>query len=131
MEIQKPGKYLEVYEVTPALSERILKRICQAEAKKALIESFLSYSFVVLASFLCFGAFWWIYQDATQTGLWTSLSLIFTDGSTVMSYWKEFSMSIIESLPFISLVSVFISLLVLVLATGNLSVVRQNRLRTC
>ncbi len=122
-------KNVNIYEVSPTLSVNVLKCIKQAEVRQSRIESAFSYSLITLAIALCSGSFVWIYNDTMQTGLWTSLSLILTDSGIVVSYWREFTSSIIESLPFVSLVSVFISLFVLVLAIGNLRIVRQNNLK--
>ncbi len=127
--LSKQGKYIKEYEVTSKLKQIVLARISQAEIKQARFESVFSYFFVVISSIASVGAFWWIYQDATQTGLLNSLSLLFTDSGAVLSYWKEFLLSVTESLPVVSLVAVFVSLFILIFATGNLSVVRQNKLK--
>lgn len=126
METNK-GKYLHIYEVSPTLPVNVLKCIKHAEIRQSRLESAFSYSLITLATILCLGAFAWVYNDATQTGLWSSLSLIFSDGGVVVSYWREFTSSIIESLPVVSLVAVFISLFVLVLSIGNFTQVRQNK----
>ncbi|MEI6627195.1 MAG: hypothetical protein WCL61_01245 [bacterium] len=125
----KNGKYLTSYKTTPAVSELVFSRIRQAEKRQAHLEFALSYSFLFLAIILSLSTFSWIYRDASQTGLLTSLSLIFSDSGTILSYWKEFSFSIVENLPFVSLVSTLISLFILILATKNLIIVRQSNLK--
>ncbi len=120
------GKYLKTYEVSSSLSDRVLMRVRQAEKRQALLESVFSYSFLVLAILAVFGSGLWIYQDASQTGLWTMLSLVFTDGATILSFWKEFTVSVIESVPFISSSAVLVSLILIVLSVKNLLVVRDS-----
>ncbi|MEI8339171.1 MAG: hypothetical protein WCF94_00730 [bacterium] len=122
----KMGKYLKTYEVSSSLSDRVLMRVRQAEKRQALLESVFSYSFLVLAILAVFGSGLWIYQDASQTGLWTMLSLVFTDGATILSFWKEFTVSVIESVPFISSSAVLVSLILIVLSVKNLLVVRDS-----
>lgn len=120
------GKYLKTYEVSNDLSDRILMRVRQAEKRQALFESVFSYSFLSLAILSIIVSGLWIYQDASQTGLWTMLSLVFTDSSTIFSFWKEFAVSVIESVPFISSSAVLVSLVLIVLSVKNLLVVREN-----
>jgi hypothetical protein len=122
----KMGKYLKTYEVSNDLSDRILMRVRQAEKRQALFESVFSYSFLSLAILSIIVSGLWIYQDASQTGLWTMLSLVFTDSSTIFSFWKEFAVSVIESVPFISSSAVLVSLVLIVLSVKNLLVVREN-----
>jgi hypothetical protein len=42
-------------------------------------------------------------SDVSASGLFDYLSLAFSSGSSVFSYWKEFSLSIVESLPLMSI----------------------------
>ena len=36
-------------------------------------------------------------NSLTASGFWKFISLVFSDGATVMTYWREFSLSILES----------------------------------
>ena len=46
-----------------------------------------------------------------NSGFWNYLSLLFTDTSIVMTYWKSFSMSLVEATPVFPLTLILISLL--------------------
>jgi hypothetical protein len=44
--------------------------------------------------------------DLTRSGFYEYFSLLFSDTGSIISYWKEFTFSIAESLPIISIISV-------------------------
>ncbi len=41
-------------------------------------------------------------QSSNQSGFFQYVSLIFSDSSVFFSYWKEFGLSLVESLPLVS-----------------------------
>ena len=43
-------------------------------------------------------------NDFTQSGFYEYFSLIFSDGGSMLSYWKEFVFSLAESLPTMSII---------------------------
>ena len=51
-----------------------------------------------------------IIKDAYQSGLSEYLSLLFSDGASLISYWQSYAMSIIESLPILQITIVFASI---------------------
>lgn len=53
-----------------------------------------------------------LWQSFRETGFYEYASLIFSDGTTLTSYWKEFTLSLIESLPLLGL-----TILLVILAT--------------
>ena len=46
-----------------------------------------------------------LFSDFAKSGLYDYLSLAFSDSRLVLSYWREFSFSVAESLPIISIIS--------------------------
>jgi hypothetical protein len=42
-------------------------------------------------------AIWVMFSSLADSGFWKFGSLIFTDSGTVLTYWKQFSLSLIES----------------------------------
>jgi hypothetical protein len=95
------------------LESRILNQINEIKLKRArakmLVGRVLSgVSFVAL-----FPIFINIFSQLQTSGFWNYLSLVFTDTSTVAVYWKEFSLSLVDALPIVSVGLVFALLLVL------------------
>ena len=63
-----------------------------------------AFSSVSLASLIGFIPAWHlISNDLAQSGIYEYLSLAFSNGSSFFAYWKEFVLSIAESLPTISI----------------------------
>lgn len=55
-----------------------------------------------------------IIKDAYQSGLSEYISLLFSDGALLISYWQTYTMSIIESLPVVPITIVVVSILIFV-----------------
>ena len=87
------------------LEDVIFKRIIKERRKSALVRFTLlgGTSLVSLLGLVKAGTLLW--QSFIQTGFYEYTTLIFSDGSALASYWKEFAFSLIESLPLISLIS--------------------------
>ncbi len=63
-----------------------------------------AFSSVSLASLIGFIPAWHLLSnDLAQSGIYEYLSLAFSNGSPFFAYWKEFVLSIAESLPTISI----------------------------
>ncbi len=63
------------------------------------------FSFASLASLVSFIPAWKaLTSDLTQSGIYDYFSIIFSNNGSILSYWKELSLSIIESLPTMSIV---------------------------
>ena len=85
------------------LEASILKKIATERTKTARIR------FAFLST-IAFFSFWGIiqtgvslWQSFSQTGFYDYASLILSDGTTLTSYWKEFVLSLVESLPLLGL----------------------------
>jgi hypothetical protein len=55
-----------------------------------------------------------IIKDASQSGLSEYLSLMFSDGASIISFWQTYVMSIMESLPIIPITIVVASIWIFV-----------------
>jgi hypothetical protein len=60
------------------------------------------------SSLASFGLSLWtavyLVKSASETGLWQYMSLAFSENGVLLAYWREFSLSIIESLPIVSII---------------------------
>ena len=61
-----------------------------------------------------------------QSGFYQYLSLVFSNGGLVATYWKELLLSLAESLPVLSIMAVLI--LVLVLLTSSKYIIRNTQI---
>jgi len=92
--IEPPGK----------LGPKIINYINSEEKRLAAFRARVFRS----TSVASFGFFLWatvyLVNSVQQTGFWQYFSLIFSENGTVLAYWRELSLSIIESLPILSLI---------------------------
>jgi len=97
------------------LASKILARINDEQIKKATIRNIVfrfvgSFSFIAL-----FPVIISLVSQLQNSGFWNYLSLLFTDTGTVALYWKQFSLSLIESLPLFGIITVaFLTLAVFI-----------------
>lgn len=95
-------KSLDGVYVPSGLSNVTIKRIRREQRRAA----FLRLTFVVPMAFLSSAAvvfsFKYLADEIAQSGLPQYLSVIFSDGGTALTYWKEFSISIADQLPVLS-----------------------------
>jgi hypothetical protein len=64
-------------------------------------------SVVAITMIICFIPAWnWFHGDITQTGFSQFLSLLFSDLGSVLNYWQDFSLSLLESIPFFSFLGI-------------------------
>lgn len=88
------------------LSARIVAAVLRRQRLNAIIKLSLG-SFFSIGSFVV-GLLIWRYENLTLAGSGVSrlLSLLFSDFSVVMSFWKEYLLSVAESLPLAPLAAV-------------------------
>ena len=89
------------------LEASILRKISVARTRAARIH----FAFLSTVSLL---SLWGIFQTGislwksfSQSGFYDYLSLVMSDGATLTTYWKEFALSLVESLPLIGLITLF------------------------
>jgi hypothetical protein len=108
------NKFLEMIEPSKKLKTSIMNKIEKEEMKMAMYRIVFG-SIASLASISVAVIFVTnIIRDAYQSGLSQYLSLIFSDGSSLVNYWQTYMMSVVESLPIIGITMAFISVLIFV-----------------
>ncbi len=106
--------YFNTIEPSEKLKNSILNTLRKEERKNAIYKMVLS-SVVSLASISMAVIFVMnIIKDAYQSGLSEYLSLIFSDGASLVSYWQTYVLLVTESLPIIPITIVTASILVFV-----------------
>ncbi len=67
-------------------------------------------------------------EQSIKLGFFDYLSLAFSDSGVIAAYWKEYTLSLADSLPITSLALSIFLLLVLVISIRNVSYQFKNRL---
>ena len=67
-------------------------------------------------------------EQFIQLGFFKYLSLIFSDGGIIATYWKEYTLSLIDSLPIASLAVFLFFLFMLVISINEISYQYKNKL---
>jgi hypothetical protein len=94
------------------LHTRVMTQIVCAE-KRAQRIWVMWYSIISLGSLAgMYEAVQFIIQDITKSGLLQYLSILFSDGGTLLGYWKEFMLLLAESLPIFGLALFFATVFV-------------------
>jgi len=114
---------LNMVEPPKALHVNILAQI-NSQRKRAARIKFVLFGLSTLLSFVgLIPAFVYLVQQFQQSGLYQYLSLIFSDGSAVVSYWQDYALSVIELIPF---TEVMLFLAVLFVLLGSAKLVMKN-----
>jgi hypothetical protein len=116
-------------EVSEGLSERIFTAIELRERKSARLRSFIYSAFSgIFAVFLYFTVSL-AGSELSRNGTLQLLSLVFSDFQSVIINWKDFGLSVAESLPLLPMIYVVVSVLALVALSAsaiiNIKKVRQ------
>ncbi|MFA6407344.1 MAG: hypothetical protein WCV80_01405 [Candidatus Paceibacterota bacterium] len=89
------------------LVERIVATIAQKDKKRAQIR-FIYSTTILAASVIAFvPAIQYLGSEATQSGFFQYISLMFSDGALLATFWKEFSFSLAESFPVFGTLATF------------------------
>ena len=97
------------------LRQKILFSINKEEIRRAKVYFFVSITTALVSVFGLIFSVRYMIQGFYQSSFYSYLSLIFSDPNTLVSYWKELSMSLLETLPIlgitISLIATYILLI--------------------
>lgn len=67
-------------------------------------------------------------EQAIQLGFFNYFSLAFSDSGAIATYWKEYTLSLADSLPVVSLALSFFLLFILFISIRNISYQFKNKL---
>ena len=109
------------------LQTRILARIDQEQAKKVTIGNIISRTVGAVSLVAIFPLVINIFAQLQNSGFFSYLSLVFTDTGTVATYWKELSLSLVESAPLagITLILMLVLILSISIKFSNISFKRN------
>jgi hypothetical protein len=93
------------YKPDPALTGVVWSTVI-AKNKRNTQFKLWAFALVGLTSFVgLVPTFKMLLSDLTQSGFYEYFSLLFSDTGSIFSYWKEFFLSLAESLPVVSIIS--------------------------
>jgi hypothetical protein len=114
------------YEPSPDLAFSVWRTIIAQDKRTARFKLWSLSLVLFVSSVGLIPAFQILLSDLTHSGFYEYFSLIFSDGGSMITYWKELSFSLAESLPIMSIVFilslffvVFLSLKYLFKQIGN------------
>ena len=107
--MEKNKQFFNMIEPSENLRSSILGQIRKGETKKAIYDMVFSsvLSLASISTIVIFAIS--ITKDFYQSGLSEYFSLLFSDGSSILSYWQTYVMSLVESLPIIPITMIVAS----------------------
>jgi len=105
---EKLFTHLEPMEPPMGLLNRVMNRIREEKQLIILKRRMVIFSVGLLASVAIFiPVFRWVQADLIQSGFLQFFSLVFSDFKIVITYWQNFGMSLLETIPAVSLAVLF------------------------
>ena len=103
--------FFDVVEPNENLKNSILSAIKKRETTKLVNKIFFDLAVLLVSASVAILYFINLFKDFYQSGLSDYLSLIFSDGSALLSYWQSYLMSVVESFPIIPIAIILICIL--------------------
>ncbi len=85
--------------VPAGLQDSILLRINREARYTSLVRLAVFVPLALISSVAVVASFQYLVHETAQSGLSEYISIIFSDGDTMLSYWKEFLLSLAEAAP--------------------------------
>ncbi|MGC9602741.1 MAG: hypothetical protein ABSE76_03340 [Minisyncoccia bacterium] len=96
---QKISEYLQSTEPRAGLYFAIMERIAYAKRRKARVRTGLFAALAVVSGAALIPALQYTAEQFYVSGFYDYLTLVFSDRGFVLTYWRQFSLSLVESLP--------------------------------
>jgi hypothetical protein len=90
---------LEYINPPAELANQIMVRIKNEQQRHARITFAYTSTISVVSAFFTYTIVTNLAQEFTQSGFYDYLSLMFSNGSNALTYWKEFTLTLAESFP--------------------------------
>lgn len=119
---EKLFTHLKPQEPPVGLFSKIMSRIHKEERLLSVKKRLILFSTAVVISAGAFIPIINAFQaEFAQSGIYQFLSLIFTDSGSVMAYWQDFSLALLESLPAVSTIALLATMLVFLWSLKHLA----------
>jgi hypothetical protein len=112
------ASYFRIYgmgtlEPSKELRDKILTSIRHEEVRRARIYVFTALAAIATSSVGAIFAIRYMFQGFYQSSFYSYLSLLFSDPDIAVSYWKELSLSLIETAPLVGITLSLVAIAVL------------------
>jgi hypothetical protein len=111
--------YANLVEPPKGLEEQIFNFIGKEEKRLAKIRTWAFGGGTAVSFGFSLWAVIYLIKDFNQTGFWQYFSLIFSENGVMLTYWRELSFSLAESLPITSLIIFLIAIAFLIWSSAN------------
>lgn len=96
---QKLFHATEKPEVPAGLQDFVLARIDSEARRMSRVRLAMFVPLVFISSVAVVASFQYLASETAQSGMSEYVSIIFSDGSTMLSYWREFLFALVEQAP--------------------------------
>lgn len=96
-------------EAPQGLYASVLARIQLARQRSARLKTYLLGAAALVFGLTLIPALQYMARELYESGFYSYASLLFSDGKFVLSIWREFTFSLLESVPSIALLLVLVS----------------------
>jgi hypothetical protein len=100
---QKISVYLQTIEPAAGLYGAVMERIAYAKRRQARMRSGLFAALAIVSGAALVPAFQYTAEQFYVSGFYDYFTLVFSDRGFVLTYWRQFSLSLVESLPSLAL----------------------------
>lgn len=98
---QRLFQSLEIPRVPQGLKDSIFLRINREERRTSIIKLAVFVPLALLSGVAVVASFQYLMNQTAQSGFSEYIAILFSDGGTLLSYWKEFLLSVAERAPII------------------------------
>ena len=95
---------LDPVEVPEGLSASVITKIRKEQQRVARLRLALSAPLAFISGVAVVFTFQYLMQELARSGLGDYFSILFSDGGAVLTYWKEFTLSLVEQIPILSMI---------------------------
>jgi hypothetical protein len=108
-------KFIHINRIEPRenLRDVVLLRINLEKRREAKIRLALTSATSLLSLIALVPVIQYFITEFSQSGFYQYLSILFSDGSSILLYWKELGLSLLESLPTLSITAVLVLVFIL------------------
>ncbi len=121
-------EYFTHTEPHAALYAAIVRKIHAQARHQAVVRMIVSLCVCVISVVTFIPASIWLYADVLRSGFAESFSLIFTDSSLVVTYWHDFGLLLLESLPVLSFAAC-LAIIAAIIISGKMLITYGHTMR--
>ncbi len=95
---------LDPVDVPEGLSSSIIAKIRKEQQRNARLQLAISAPLAFISGVAVVFTFQYLAQELSRSGLGDYFSVLFSDGGAVLTYWREFALSLLEQIPILSMI---------------------------